>query len=234
MMTTDDTLATTTIQCDQPLKTPPSASPTQPSDPTPQIHLYLAQRISHLERYSLDNPTFLRHPKLTEQLRTLPDFPLLKRAYPVESPDMVTNTIYYDQLVRHCYGFFKEDLIAAGQQVKHWILTLGRLEQTPIVDSFQVNAKGWVEYCVISGLRWDIPTHSEQIDQWMKYLDFHELFSIDRQKQIRMEDAIPGSPLISLYIQDNHSPEGHNGQLFWYNLETRRPGQMIDAVRYRK
>ena len=47
-MTTHDTLATTaTTHCDQQGTPPPSVSPTQPDDPTPQIHLHLAQRIRH-------------------------------------------------------------------------------------------------------------------------------------------------------------------------------------------
>ena len=234
MMTTHDTLATTaTTHCDQHLNTPPSVNPTQPDNPTPLIHLHLAQRIRHLEHYSLSSHTFLRHPKLTEQLRTLPDFPLFKRAYPVEPPDIVTNPAYYDQLVRNCCRFFIEDLIAVSEQVKRWISTFGRQEETPIIDSFQVNPKGWVEYCVISGLRWDFASNPEQAGQWTKYLDLHDLFSIDPQKQIRIEDAIPGSPLIALYIQDNSNTEGHNGQLFWYNLDTRGRGEMTDVVRYR-
>ena len=139
----------------------------------------------------------MRHPKLTEQLRTLPDFPLFKRAYPVEPPDQVTNPLYYDQLVRNCCRFFTEDLITVSEQVKGWISTFGHQEETPIIDSFQVNPKGWMEYCVINGLRWDFASNPEQASQWTKYLDLHELFSIDPQKQIRIEDAIPGSPLIS-------------------------------------
>ncbi len=232
-MTTHDTLATTaTTHCNQQCK-PPSASLIQPDDPTPPIHLHLAQRIRHLEHYSLNSHTFLRHPKLTGQLRTLPDFPLFKRAYFVEPPDQVTNALYYDQLVRNCWHFFIEDLIAVSEQVKRWISTLGHLAPTPVIDSFHVNPKGWVEYCVISGLRWDFVSNPEQASQWTKYLDLHELFSIDSQKQIRIEDAIPGSPLIALYIQDNSNTEGHNGQLFWYNLDTRGRGEMTDVLRYR-
>ncbi|MBS0349760.1 MAG: hypothetical protein JSR33_00995 [Proteobacteria bacterium] len=152
-MTTHDTLAATTTHCNQPLNAPPSVSSTQPDDSTPQIHLHFAQRIPHIEPYSLNSHTFLRHPKLTEQLRTLPDFPLLKRVYPVESPDTVINSLYYDQLVRHCSQFFVEDLAAVNEQVKYWISTLGYLTQPPVIDSFHANPKGWVEYCVISGLR---------------------------------------------------------------------------------
>ena len=79
---------------------------------------------------------------------------------------------------------------------------------------------------MISGLRWDFASNPEQASQWTKYLDLHDLFSIDPQKQIRIEDAIPGSPLIALYIQDNPHTEGHNGQLFWYNLDTRGRGEI--------
>lgn len=227
-----DTLAATT-QCNQPFNTPPSVSPSQPDDPTPQIHLHFAQRIRHLDQYSLSSHTFLRHPKLTEQLRILPNFPLLRRTYPVESPDKVINSLYYDQFVRHCSQFFAEDLTAISEQVKHWISTLGHLTQPPIIDSFHVNPKGWVENCVISGLRWDFASNPEQAGQVTRYLDLHDLFSIDRQKQIKIEDALPGSPLIALYIQDNANAEGHNGQLFWYNLETRDRGEIADVLRYR-
>jgi hypothetical protein len=233
-MTTHDTLATTaTAHCDEPLNTPPSANLAQPDDPIPPIHLHLVQRIRHLESYSLSSHTCLRHPKLTEQLRTLPDFPLFKRTYFVEPPDQVTNSLYYDQLVRNCYRFFMEDLIAVSEQVKRWFSTFGRKEETPIIDSFEVNPQGWMEYCVINGLRWDFASNQEQASQWTKYLDLHDLFSIDPQKQIRIEDAVPGSPLISLYIKDNSNTEGHKGQLFWYNLDTRGRGEMTDVLRYR-
>ncbi len=237
MMTTHDTLATTTATTthgDQPLSTPPSANTAQPDDPAAlQIHLHLAQRIRYLEHYSLSSSTFLRHPKLTQQLRTLPDFPLFKRAYPVESPDRVTQPDYYARRVRHCCTLFAEDLITVNEQVRRWFSTFERKEETPLIDSFEVNPRGWVEYCVISGLHWNFASNLEQAGQWTKYLDLHELFSIDPQRQIRIEDAIPGSPLIALYIQEHPHTEGHKGQLFWYNLDTRRPGPVGDAVRYR-
>ena len=232
-MTTHDTLATTaTAYCDQ-QGMPPSANPIQPDDPALQIHLHFAQRIRHFEHYSLSSSTFLRHPKLTQQLRTLPDFPLFKRAYPVEPPDRATQPDYYARRVRHCSYLFAEDLITIHEQVRRWVSTLGRKEETPVIDSFQVNPKGWLEYCIISGLRWDFASNPEQAGQWTKYLDLHEFFSIDPQKQIRIEDAIPGSPLIALYIQDPPHTEGHNGQLFWYNLDTRGRGEIADVLRYR-
>ena len=144
MMTTHDILTTTaatTTHGDQPLNTPPSVSTTQSDAPIPLIHLQLAQRIHYLEHYSLSSSTFLRHPKLTQQLRTLPDFPLFKRAYPVEPPDRVAQPNYYARRVRHCCHLFAEDLITINEQVRCWISTLGRKEETPVIDSFHVNPK---------------------------------------------------------------------------------------------
>ncbi len=233
-MMTHDTLATTaTTHCDQQGTPPPSVNPAQPDDPTPQIHLDLSQRINLLKHYPLNSNTCLRHPKLTKQLRTLPDFPLFKRAYTVEPPHRVTDPAYYDQRVRYCSRCFAEDLTTIHEQVKGWISTLGRQEEIPIIDSFEVNSQGWMEYCVINGLRWNFASNQEQVSQWTKYLDLHDLFSIDPQKQIRIEDAVPGSPLIALYIKDNSNTEGHNGQLFWYNLDTRGRSEMTDVLRYR-
>jgi hypothetical protein len=232
MMTHDTLATTTTTHCGQQGTPPPLANPARPDELTPQIYLHLAQYINPLKHYPLNSNTCLRHPKLTMKLRSLPDFPLFKRAYTVEPPHRVTDPAYYDRRVRDCSWCFTEDLTTIHEQLKGWISTFGHQEEIPLIDSFEVNPQGCMEYCVINGLRWDFASKPKHAGQWAKYLDLHELFSIDPQKQIRIEDAIPGSPLISLYIQDNSNPEGHNDQLFWYNLDTRGRGEMTDAVRY--
>ena len=232
-MMINDTLTRTTTGNNQ-QTTPPPSNPALPDD-SPQACLHFIKRIRGLETRKLDSHEFLRYPKLTTKLRTLLDFPVLKQIYPLEPPDQETRPGYYDDCIRYYFYIFNEELSAVSQQVKLWLSTDGQKPETPIIQSITVNKEGWVERCVISGLEWDIPVDPFHARQRITCLDLHSLFSIDRQRYIRVEDAIPGSPLIALYIQDDlNEKKGHNDQLFWYNLDTRRRGQMTDAVRYQK
>lgn len=179
----------------------------------------------------LTSSELICYPELTKKLRRLPDFPLVKQDYWLDLKfHDHTSRGHYDDFFKLCFDLFKKKLINQDTQVTHWITRLRSRPSTPIIDAYQLDEQGYIKQCVINGLPWHLSTQSAYTGHPAQYLDLHELFSIDRQLSIQVEDAILGSPLLGLIVRD--SKKDHKGPLFWYNLQTRRQGNIADAVRY--
>jgi hypothetical protein len=211
---------------------PPNTNPST-SDHQARAWVHFQDQIEqHLASdLKINSSELIRYPQLATQLRQWLDFPLLKRDYTIDlqgNPDV--NRRYYKNFIQQCFNRFYAELSFFTAQLTQWTREYGREPIIPIIEGFSLDAQGWIERCVINGLSWDIPTQAATAGHPAQCLDLHALFSIDRQRHIQVEDAILGSPLLALSIQSDQA--GHKDQLFWYNLHTRRKGELTDAMRY--
>lgn len=219
------------IATGNPHQTPPLDSSAQQDNRTEAWLCFQKSLAEAGSPIDLISHELVRYPALAEQLRQLPDFPFFKQRYPLDLLDRSNiRRGYYDNLVQRCHHLFYQELLKTNRQIKYWFFNKEQ-PATPLIESFQLNADGWIKQCVISGLEWEILLDPLPHAHPAKYLDLHTWLSIDRRCTIRIEDAIPGSPLLALWIQEDH-PNDRKTLLFWYNLDTRRQGQVTDAVNY--
>ena len=171
-------------------------------------------------------------PALAEEIRSLTDYPLIKRDHPLDCHTPASHRQgYFDEIVKNSFNQFTEERALASSHIHHWVAEYGRERRIPLIEAINIGADGWIEQCIIHGLPWKIQAdpHSE-LNTATDVLDLHWLFSIDRRYRIFVEDAILGSPLLALYILPRQ--QSHKGRLIWYNLDTRKKGGLSDAVSY--
>lgn len=224
MNTTDINIAHNGDQPAQSLITSP------PNTPVFQTQIRFECHFKQTGSLKLTSSELIGYPELTQQLRDLRDFPLLIHNYPINLLGETQKRSHcLNEFIRNCFNNFNQEAFNLEKEISQRVSEFGRQRKKPIIDSFQINTQGWVTQCIINGLPWWIDAREADQGTCADTLDLHDLFSINRQWEILVEDAIPGSPLLALCILNQATDRKR--RVFWYNIDTRQPGQLVDAVR---
>lgn len=208
----------------------PSIITSPPDIPTFQTRICFACHFKQAGSFKLMSSELIGYPELTRQLRTLRFFPLLELNYPLNLLGEAKKRRHrFDEFIRNCFDDFNQEASNLEKKISQRVSEFGQQRKAPIIDSFQINREGWVTQCVINGVPWWIDAREADQGTCVDTLNLHELFSIDRKWLILVEDAIPGSPLLAFRIVNQAT--GRKRRVFWYNIDTRQPGQLVDAVR---
>jgi hypothetical protein len=176
------------------------------------------------------------YPALANSLRQQPEYPIIKRCYPINETLKGKAFIkYFYKRFNRCYWEFKKQQAALSCQVNNLIYLYGQERQIPIITSFkerEIHQGKLIEGLVINGVDWFIATDwNEDRKKQTECLNLRKMLAISNEYYFTLEIALMGTPFMGIRIKRHHKQKG---QIKWYCLDTLQTLTKNDIATWQK